>query len=72
VVIDSVPAEGIKVVPVKQIRSLFPILRNPADRHKAVGFTPEQLHHAFTNTLSREETRSTNVTTSPRREGSPV
>ena len=55
VAIDSVPAEGIRVVPVSQIRSLFPILRNPANRHRAVGFTPEQFHYAFTNTLSREE-----------------
>jgi pimeloyl-ACP methyl ester carboxylesterase len=55
VVIDSVPAEGIRVVPVSQIRSLFPILKNLSNRHKAVGFTPEQFHYAFTNTLSREE-----------------
>ena len=33
----------------------IPILKNPANRHKAVGFTPEQFHYAFTNTLSREE-----------------
>ena len=55
VVIDSVPAEGVKVVPVSQIRSLFPFLKDPANRHRAVGFTPEQFHYAFTNTLSREE-----------------
>jgi alpha-beta hydrolase superfamily lysophospholipase len=55
VVIDSVPAEGVKVVPVSQIRTHFPFLKNPANRHKAVGFTPEQFHYAFTNTLSREE-----------------
>ena len=55
VVIDSVPAEGIKVVPVSQIRALFPILSHPSNRHKAVGFTPEQFHNAFANTLSREE-----------------
>jgi pimeloyl-ACP methyl ester carboxylesterase len=55
VAIDSVPAEGVKVVPVSQIRSLFPILKNPANRHRAVGFTPEQFHYAFANTLSREE-----------------
>jgi pimeloyl-ACP methyl ester carboxylesterase len=52
VAIDSVPAEGIRVVPVSQIRAIFPFLRNPANRHKAVGFTPEQWHHAFTNTSS--------------------
>jgi pimeloyl-ACP methyl ester carboxylesterase len=55
VAIDSVPAEGVRVTPVSQIRSLFPILKNPANRHKAVGFTAEQFHYAFTNTLSRGE-----------------
>jgi pimeloyl-ACP methyl ester carboxylesterase len=55
VAIDSVPAEGIRVTPVSQIRSLFPILKNPANRHKAVGFTPEQWHYAFANTVSRED-----------------
>jgi hypothetical protein len=55
VAIDSAPAEGVRVTPVSQIRSLFPILKNPANRHKAVGFTPEQFHYVFANTLSREE-----------------
>jgi pimeloyl-ACP methyl ester carboxylesterase len=55
VVIDSAPAEGVRVTPVAQIRSLFPVLKNPANRHRAVGFTPEQFHMAFANTLSREE-----------------
>jgi pimeloyl-ACP methyl ester carboxylesterase len=55
VVIDSAPTEGVRVNPVSQIRSLFPALKNPANRHRAVGFTPEEFHYAFTNTLSREE-----------------
>jgi pimeloyl-ACP methyl ester carboxylesterase len=55
VVIDSAPAEGIRVTPVSQIRSLFPILKNPANRNKAVGFTKKQFHYTFANTLSREE-----------------
>ncbi len=33
----------------------LPILNNPANRHRAVGFTPEQFHYAFANTLSRAE-----------------
>lgn len=57
VAIDSVPAEGVKVVPVSQVRALFPILSHPSTRHKAVGFTPEQFHNAFANTLSEEESR---------------
>ena len=55
VAIDSAPAEGVRVTPVSQIRIFFPILRNPANRHRAVGFTKEQFHYAFANTLSREE-----------------
>ena len=44
-----------RVNPPSQIKSLFPILNNPAKRHRAAGFTPEQFHYAFTNTLTREE-----------------
>lgn len=55
VVIDSAPTEGVHVTPLSQVRSLFPALKNPANRHKAVGFTPEEFHYAFTNTLPREE-----------------
>src|SRR5690348_748583 len=50
VAIDSAPPEGVWEVPVSQVRSLFPILKDPANRHRAVGFTPEQFHYAFTNT----------------------
>jgi len=55
VAIDSVPPEGVRRVPLAQTRAAFPVLRNPANRHRAVGFTPEQFHYAFANTLSREE-----------------
>src|ERR671916_1327222 len=55
VAIDSAPAEGVRVTPVAQIRLFFPFLKNPANRHRAVGFTKEQFHNAFANTLSRED-----------------
>jgi len=51
VAINSAPTEGVRVNPPSQIRSLFPALSNPANRHKAVGFTEKQFHYAFTNTL---------------------
>jgi pimeloyl-ACP methyl ester carboxylesterase len=57
VAIDSVPTEGVRVVPVSQIRASFPVLRNPANRHRAVGFTEEQWHYAFTNVLSKEDSQ---------------
>ncbi len=58
VVVDSAPTEGVRVNPISQAKSLFPALKNPANRHKAVGFTPEEFHYAFTNTLSAEESRA--------------
>ena len=58
VVIDSAPTEGVRVNPISQAKSLFPALKNPANRHKAVGFTPEEFHYAFTNTLTEEESQA--------------
>ena len=67
VAINSAPTEGVKVVPLSQVKATFPVLKNPANRHKAVGFTLEQWHYAFTNTLQRGgvAARSTSATTSP-------
>src|SRR5215207_954401 len=58
VAINSAPTEGVKRVPLSQIRATFPVLRNPANRHKAVGITWEQWHYAFANTFSEEESRA--------------
>jgi pimeloyl-ACP methyl ester carboxylesterase len=55
VAINSAPTEGVKVVPLSQVRATFPVLRNPANRHRPVGFTPEQWQYAFANTFSEEE-----------------
>ncbi|GAB3254701.1 alpha/beta hydrolase [Kineosporia babensis] len=59
VVIDSAPTEGVRVVPVSQTRSLFPALKNPANRKRAFAFTAEQWHYAFANTLTAEESKVT-------------
>ncbi|MEE3850253.1 alpha/beta hydrolase [Gordonia sp. LSe1-13] len=55
VVVDSAPTEGVLVNPPSQLKSLFPILKNPGNRHKAAGFTAEEFHYSFTNTLTAEE-----------------
>jgi pimeloyl-ACP methyl ester carboxylesterase len=59
VVIDSAPTEGVRRSPVSQARSLFPALKNPKNRHRAVAFTEEEWHYAFANTLSEEDSRAT-------------
>jgi alpha-beta hydrolase superfamily lysophospholipase len=58
VAINSAPTEGVPVVPLSQIKAAFPVLKNPANRHRAVGFTHDQWHYAFTNTFSEEESRA--------------
>ena len=58
VAINSAPTEGVKAVPLSQVRSTFPVLKNPANRHRAVGFTFEQWHYAFTNTFGEEQSRA--------------
>ncbi|HEY5854864.1 MAG TPA: alpha/beta fold hydrolase [Aldersonia sp.] len=57
VAIDSAPTEGVRVNPPSQARSLFPVLKNPKNRHRAAGFTPDEFHYAFTNTLSESDSR---------------
>ena len=49
--------KGVRATPLSQVRSTFPVLKNPANRHRAVGFNHEQWHYAFTNTFTEEESR---------------
>jgi pimeloyl-ACP methyl ester carboxylesterase len=55
VAIDSGPVKGLLALPVSTLRSGFPILKSPANRHKAVQLTPEEFHYSFTNSFTEEE-----------------
>jgi pimeloyl-ACP methyl ester carboxylesterase len=57
VAINSAPTEGVKRVPLSQVRASFPVLKNPANRHRAVGLTFEQWNYAFTNGFPEDEAR---------------
>ena len=58
VAINSAPTEGVPIVPLSQIKASFPVLKNPANRHRAVGFTHDQWQYAFTNGFSDAESRA--------------
>jgi pimeloyl-ACP methyl ester carboxylesterase len=58
VVLNSAPTEGVRVTPFSQLRSTFPVLKSPANRHRAVGFNYEQWHYAFTNTFPEDRSRA--------------
>jgi pimeloyl-ACP methyl ester carboxylesterase len=40
------------------VKSTLPVLKSPANRHKAVGLTFEQWRYAFTNTFTEEESQA--------------
>lgn len=59
VAMNSAPTEGVRVVPPSQVRSTFPVLKSPANRHKAIGLDLDQWRYAFTNTFPEEEVAAT-------------
>lgn len=57
VAIDPAPLKGMHLLPLSTLRSSSPVLRNPANRHRAVALSPEEFHYAFTNTLDEGASR---------------
>jgi pimeloyl-ACP methyl ester carboxylesterase len=51
VAISPAPIKGVLRLPLAQLRSALPALRNPANRNRTVELTPKQFHYAFTNTM---------------------
>jgi pimeloyl-ACP methyl ester carboxylesterase len=49
--LDGAAVKGVLAMPLSEIKSVLPALRDPANRHRAVPLTPKQFHYAFTNTL---------------------
>ena len=58
VALNSAPTEGVRVVPFSQVKSTFPVLKSPANRHKAIPLSYDEWKYAFTNTFSEEEARA--------------
>lgn len=55
--INGAGVRGIRALPFSQIRSVWPVLKNPANRKRAVPLTEKQFHYVFTNNLSAEESK---------------
>ncbi|MFE3162607.1 alpha/beta hydrolase [Streptomyces sp. NPDC059224] len=55
--IDGAAVKGVNAMPFSELRSVFPVLKDPANVHRAVPLTPGQFHYAFTNTLKEEDSR---------------
>jgi pimeloyl-ACP methyl ester carboxylesterase len=57
VAIDPAPFRGVLPLPISALRSASPVLRNPANRHRAVPLTYEQFRFAFANVLVEDEAK---------------
>jgi pimeloyl-ACP methyl ester carboxylesterase len=57
VAIDPGPFRGVLPLPISALRSAGPVLKNPANRRKAVTLTLEQFKYGWANALSDEEAK---------------
>jgi non-heme chloroperoxidase len=57
VAIDPAPFRGVLPLPISALRSGSPVLKNPANRHRAVPLTYDQFRYAFANALDDAEAK---------------
>ena len=57
VAVDAAPYRGVLPLPLSALKASFPVLGNPANRHRAVPLTFEQFRFAFANAVPEDEAR---------------
>jgi non-heme chloroperoxidase len=57
VAIDAAPFRGVLPLPISALKSAFPVLGNPANRHRAIPLTFEQFRYAFANAVNADEAK---------------
>ena len=57
VAIDPAPFRGVLPLPISSLRSASPVLRNPANVHRAVPLTYDQFRYSFANAVSEDEAK---------------
>jgi non-heme chloroperoxidase len=55
VAIDPAPFRGVLPLPFSALKAASPVLRNPANRNRAIALTYEQFRFAFANAVSEQE-----------------
>ena len=63
VAIDNAPIKGVLPLPLSALKSGSPVLRNPANRKKAITLTFEQFKYGWANNLDETEARELYDTT---------
>jgi pimeloyl-ACP methyl ester carboxylesterase len=57
VAISPAPFRGVLPLPISSLRAASPVLRNPANRNRAVPLTYEQFRYSFANAVDEEQAR---------------
>jgi pimeloyl-ACP methyl ester carboxylesterase len=57
VAIDAAPFRGVLPLPLSSLKAGFPVLGNPANRHRAVPLSYDQFRFSFANAVSEEEAK---------------
>jgi non-heme chloroperoxidase len=57
VAMDPAPFRGVLPLPISELRSSEPVLKNPANYNRAVPLTYEQFRYAFANAVSEDEAK---------------
>src|SRR5437762_11790148 len=72
VAIDPAPFRGVLPLPISSLKSASPVLRNPANYHRAVPLTYEQFRYSFANAVSEDEAKELYETYSVPGSGEPI
>src|SRR5579862_27664 len=72
VAIVPAPFRGALPLPISPLKSAWPVLRNPANRNRAVPLTYEQFRFGFANAVSEEEARELYSTFAVPASGAPL
>jgi len=72
VAVDPAPFRGVLPLPVSALKSASPVLRNPANRNRAVPLTFDQFRFAFANVVDESEAKELYETYSVPTAGKPL
>jgi non-heme chloroperoxidase len=72
VAIDPAPFRGVLPLPISALRAAMPVLKNPANRKRAIALSYPQFRYAFANAVSEQEARELYETYSVPAPGAPL
>jgi non-heme chloroperoxidase len=72
VAIDAAPFRGVLPLPISSLKAAFPVLGNPANRHRAVPLRFEQFQFSFANAVDEAEAKELYATFAVPASGAPL